>query len=147
MTGLFAEQTANPSGGYDGAFYGRPIQLWYQIAAILTAIVFAATSTAGILYPLDWIIGIRLAKEDELEGLDLAAHGEGWEVVASRAVGDLVKKVLANQHTTRNEICDNGTFELRYTPTDPTRQSFKVNIPNLSKATDDPVNSPSINHS
>ena len=75
------------------------------------------------------------------------AHGEGWEVVASRAVGDLVKKVLANQHTTRNEICDNGTFELHYTPTDPTRQSFKVNIPNLSKATNDPVNSPSINHS
>jgi len=31
---------------------------------------FAAVCTAGILYPLDWIIGIRLAKEDELEGLD-----------------------------------------------------------------------------
>ena len=35
-------------------------------------LAFAATCTAGILYPLDWIIGIRLAKEDELEGLDLA---------------------------------------------------------------------------
>jgi len=33
---------------------------------------FAAACTAGILYPLDWIIGIRLAKEDELAGLDLA---------------------------------------------------------------------------
>jgi ammonia channel protein AmtB len=32
---------------------------------------FAATCTASILYPLDWIMGIRLAKEDELEGLDL----------------------------------------------------------------------------
>jgi ammonia channel protein AmtB len=32
---------------------------------------FAAACTAGILYPLDWLIGIRLAKEDELEGLDL----------------------------------------------------------------------------
>jgi len=32
---------------------------------------FAAVCTAGILYPLDWIMGIRLAKEDELEGLDL----------------------------------------------------------------------------
>ncbi len=32
---------------------------------------FAAACTAGILYPLDCIIGIRLAKEDELEGLDL----------------------------------------------------------------------------
>jgi ammonia channel protein AmtB len=33
---------------------------------------FAALCTAGILYPLQWIMGIRLAKEDELEGLDLA---------------------------------------------------------------------------
>ncbi len=38
MTGLFSEKWVNPSGGYDGAFYGRPIQLWYQIAGILTAI-------------------------------------------------------------------------------------------------------------
>jgi hypothetical protein len=38
MTGLFSEQWVNPTGGNDGAFYGRPIQLWYQIAGILTAI-------------------------------------------------------------------------------------------------------------
>jgi len=35
-------------------------------------IAFAAACTAGILYPLDWIMGIRLAKEDELKGLDYA---------------------------------------------------------------------------
>jgi ammonia channel protein AmtB len=38
MTGLFAQQSLNVAGGADGAFYGRPIQLWYQIAGILTAI-------------------------------------------------------------------------------------------------------------
>jgi len=38
MTGLFCEQAVNPTGGFDGAFYGRPIQLWYQIVGILTAI-------------------------------------------------------------------------------------------------------------
>ena len=38
MTGLFAEKSVNEEGGVDGAFYGRPIQLWYQIAGILTAI-------------------------------------------------------------------------------------------------------------
>jgi ammonia channel protein AmtB len=37
MTGLFAELTWNP-GGADGAFYGHPVQLWYQIAGILTSI-------------------------------------------------------------------------------------------------------------
>ncbi len=38
MTGLFSQQSVNVAGGADGAFYGRPIQLWYQIAGILTAI-------------------------------------------------------------------------------------------------------------
>jgi ammonia channel protein AmtB len=37
MTGLFTELSNNP-GGADGAFYGHPVQLWYQIAGILTAI-------------------------------------------------------------------------------------------------------------
>ena len=38
MTGLFAQKEFNTLGGVNGAFYGRPIQLWYQIAGILTAI-------------------------------------------------------------------------------------------------------------
>ena len=38
MTGLFCQHSVNEAGGADGAFYGRPIQLWYQIAGILTAI-------------------------------------------------------------------------------------------------------------
>ncbi len=38
MTGLFAQKMVNVDGGADGAFYGRPVQLWYQIAGILTAI-------------------------------------------------------------------------------------------------------------
>jgi ammonia channel protein AmtB len=33
---------------------------------------FAAVCTAGILLPLHWIIGIRLAREDEIIGLDTA---------------------------------------------------------------------------
>ncbi len=37
MTGLFAQIENNPAGA-NGAFYGHGVQLWYQIAAILTAI-------------------------------------------------------------------------------------------------------------
>jgi ammonia channel protein AmtB len=33
---------------------------------------FAAACTAGILLLLHFTIGIRLAKEDEIEGLDIA---------------------------------------------------------------------------
>ncbi|CAF2119834.1 unnamed protein product [Rotaria magnacalcarata] len=71
ITGLFAQKIVN-SGGDDGAFYGHSVQLWYQIAGILTTIGFAAVWTTGILFPLDLIIGIRLPHEDELAGLDIA---------------------------------------------------------------------------
>ncbi len=37
MTGLFCQLDFNPNGA-DGAFYGHPVQMWYQIAGILTAI-------------------------------------------------------------------------------------------------------------
>ncbi|UJR38219.1 hypothetical protein I4U23_030892 [Adineta vaga] len=39
-------------------FHARPIQLWYQIAGI-------HTDNAGILLPLHWTIGIRLAKVEK----------------------------------------------------------------------------------
>lgn len=86
LTGLFAEKSWNVNGA-DGAFYGRPVQLWYQIAGILTAIGislllfrasihhisskgFAGACTAGILLPLKYTIGIRLSPEEEFRGLD-----------------------------------------------------------------------------
>ncbi len=103
---------------------------------------FAAACTAGILYPLDWIMGIRLAKEDELEGLDLTgiryslshpmkkvfflAHGESWEVAASRAVHNLVKKVLEEEGINRDKPDDNGSFELHYTPTNSCHKSITI---------------------
>ncbi|CAF0767353.1 unnamed protein product [Adineta steineri] len=79
MTGLFAQLDANP-GGANGAFYGHPVQLWYQIAGILTTVGFASACTAGILIPLKYTIGIRLSADEELRGLDWIAHGEKWEV-------------------------------------------------------------------
>ncbi|CAF1553731.1 unnamed protein product, partial [Adineta steineri] len=87
----------------------------------------------------------RLAKEDELEGLDLTAHGEGWEVVASRAVSDLVKKILDNQHNP-NEMRESGTFELHYTPSDAKRKPFKVNLSKPQKTSDEQMNSPTISN-
>ncbi|CAF3085286.1 unnamed protein product [Rotaria sp. Silwood2] len=128
MTGLFPEKSVNPIHGADGAFYGRPIQLWYQVAGILTAIGFATACTTGILLPLEWIMGIRLAKEDELEGLDLTAHGEGWEIAASRAIGDLVKTILEEQAVMKANGEDTGTFELRYKPKDPNKKTLKIRL-------------------
>ncbi|CAF3947658.1 unnamed protein product, partial [Rotaria sordida] len=118
MTGLFAEHWVNKYGA-NGAFYGNPIQLWYQIASILTAIGFAAACTAGILLPLHFIIGIRLPHDDEITGLDLAAHGEHWQAAATRAAADLVERMREQQEQSGNAADyehDNGTFELSYKP-------------------------------
>ena len=90
-------------------------------------------------------MGIRLAKEDELKGLDLTsiieifiheknrfvfflAHGENWELTTTRKVSDLVKKILDDQDDMQAEAKENGTFELHYTPSDAKRQSFKIPI-------------------
>ncbi|CAF0839989.1 unnamed protein product [Adineta steineri] len=129
MTGLFAQKWVNESGGADGAFYGNPVQLWYQIAGILTAIGFAAACTAGILLPLHLIMGIRLAKEDEMIGLDATAHGESWEVATSRAFSTLVREILDEHNNNKQEIQENGTFSLQYTAANQPRKSIAIPIP------------------
>ena len=59
MTGLFSEKWINPTGGFDGAFYGRPIQLWYQMAGILTAIGTNDTQkSSDILFVLRFCRGM-----------------------------------------------------------------------------------------
>ncbi|CAF4094295.1 unnamed protein product [Rotaria sp. Silwood2] len=83
LTGLFSERSMNTINGADGAFYGNPIQMWYQLAGILTAIGFSSVCTIGILLPLKWTIGIRISVQDEIVGLDWAVHGERWEIVGN----------------------------------------------------------------
>ncbi|CAF0951617.1 unnamed protein product [Didymodactylos carnosus] len=77
--GLFCQQAVNPAG-FDGAFYGHPIQMWRQLAGILTTIGFVSVVTAGILLILHFTIGIRLDPKDQALGLDRVAHGESWEI-------------------------------------------------------------------
>ena len=150
LTGLFSQRSVNPESSFDGAFYGRPIQLWYQTAGILTGIGecivficqrsekyvmligigFAAVCTAGILLPMKWMMNIRLAKEDEREGLDVigecvcmewwvlwrtiepgrlfvAAHGQIWERAVSIAMNDTARNSLVDRFTKKESISGN----------------------------------------
>jgi len=61
------------------------------------------------------------------------AHGERWEIAASRAVSDLVKQILKEQNNTKEEAEENGTFELHYTPTNTEKKSFKIPLPKQLK--------------
>lgn len=74
LTGLFC-QTAVNSRVHNGAFYGHPIQLWYQILGVLITCAYSAACTAAILLPMHFTIGIRLNRTEQVRGLDNVAHG------------------------------------------------------------------------
>jgi ammonium transporter, Amt family len=69
-TGLFA------SVGGTGLFYGNPHQLWVQVIASVTAIVFSFIMTSIILLIVKKITGLRIDEESEEVGLDQSMHGE-----------------------------------------------------------------------
>jgi Amt family ammonium transporter len=69
-TGLFA------SVGAKGLFFGNPGQLVKQIVGVVATWVLAIVVTFVVLKVLDGLIGLRVAEEEEVEGLDLTQHGE-----------------------------------------------------------------------
>ena len=47
-----------------------------QIVAVIATWVLAAVGTFVILKVLDAVMGLRVSREDEMEGLDISQHGE-----------------------------------------------------------------------
>jgi len=70
LTGLFCEAVVNPAGGFDGAFYGNPRQLWNQIAAVLVVIAYACSVTAGLCTLLHFTLGLKISKLEAQMGMD-----------------------------------------------------------------------------
>ena len=76
LTGVFATQFISGEGGVKGALYGDWHQLWIQIIATVIAIVFSAVMTYILFKITDRLVGIRVDKRVEEEGLDIYEHGE-----------------------------------------------------------------------
>nr|MBA2251270.1 ammonium transporter [Nitrospirales bacterium] len=74
-TGLFASKAINPAGA-DGLFFGNPGQFGIQIIAVLVSWVFAFVGTYCLLKVIDFFIGLRVGKDEEVMGLDLSQHNE-----------------------------------------------------------------------
>ncbi|CAF2505151.1 unnamed protein product [Rotaria sp. Silwood2] len=74
MTGLFT-QTDVSSDVQNGAFYGNPVQLAYQLFGIVIVAAYSVVCTAAILLPMHFTIGIRINRLDQVRGLDNVAHG------------------------------------------------------------------------
>jgi len=74
-TGLFASTAVNPHGA-DGLFFGNPAQLWTQLISVAATIVYAFVMTLVIFKFLDVLLGLKVADEDEVRGLDVSQHSE-----------------------------------------------------------------------
>lgn len=76
LTGVFATQAVSGPGGAQGALYGDWHQLGVQIVATIVSMVFSAAVTFILYKIVDKLIGIRVDRRIEEEGLDIYEHGE-----------------------------------------------------------------------
>ena len=74
-TGLFASKAINPAGN-DGLFFGNPAQLGIQFVSVLATLVLALVGSYIILSIIKAVMGLRVADEEEMMGLDLSQHNE-----------------------------------------------------------------------
>jgi Amt family ammonium transporter len=87
LTGVFASSAVNPIfGGANsvGLLEGNGRQLVNQFLGVLIAWGVAIVGTLIILKVTDILVGLRVPKEAEAQGLDLSQHGEvGYDFEAS----------------------------------------------------------------
>ena len=78
LTGVFATKAVNDlrAGKPMGLVDGDASQILNQVVAVLIAVSLAAVGTLVILKVCDLILGVRVDKNQEIEGLDLSMHGE-----------------------------------------------------------------------
>jgi Amt family ammonium transporter len=73
-TGIFAVPAIQSS--YSGLLAGNPKQLWIQLVAVITTIVFSGVMTFILFKIVDKTVGLRVDERIEEEGLDIYEHSE-----------------------------------------------------------------------
>jgi Amt family ammonium transporter len=74
LTGVFATKVANEAGS--GLLDGNAAQLTTQFIAAGATAVYACVVTAILLFGIKATIGLRVAPQEEKDGLDATQHGE-----------------------------------------------------------------------
>src|ERR1700760_361907 len=75
LTGAFAKNAIN-SAGKGWLFDGNGHQMLIQFYDVAATFVYCAIGTFIILKAIDLVIGLRVSREVEVEGLDINLHGE-----------------------------------------------------------------------
>jgi Amt family ammonium transporter len=74
-TGLFAQKAINEAGS-NGLFFGNSALFLIQGLYLLVCLAYAAAMTWMLFILVDALFGMRVTREDEMVGLDLAQHHE-----------------------------------------------------------------------
>jgi Amt family ammonium transporter len=74
-TGLFAQKAINEAGA-NGLFFGNTKLFLVQGLYLLTCMAYAVAMTWMLFILVDALFGMRVTREDEMVGLDLAQHHE-----------------------------------------------------------------------
>ncbi|HVO29412.1 MAG TPA: ammonium transporter [bacterium] len=74
-TGVFASAAVNPAGA-NGLLHGNGMLVLKQLAGIGATLAWSGVFSFAILKAIDVTVGLRVEKEAEQEGLDLAENGE-----------------------------------------------------------------------
>jgi Amt family ammonium transporter len=75
LTGVFASREVNPLGA-DGLLRGNPSLVGIQLLAVAATVAFAGVASFGILSALKLVMPLRIPVDAEVQGIDLAEHGE-----------------------------------------------------------------------
>jgi Amt family ammonium transporter len=80
LTGVFAvgalSATEATPAGYQGLLEGNAAQMITQLIAVGFTVVYTAVVSFVILKIVDATIGLRVADDEERDGLDISLHGE-----------------------------------------------------------------------
>ena len=82
LTGVFAAPSLGGTGVYDyvanavNPEYSIAAQVWIQLQAVLTTVVWSAVVSFIAYKVVDLLLGLRVSEEDERMGLDISSHGE-----------------------------------------------------------------------
>ncbi len=75
MAGLFASIAINAAGA-NGLFFGNTKQLAVQAGSVALVAVYSFVVSLVLFKIIDVVMGLRVNKDEETEGLDISQHGE-----------------------------------------------------------------------
>src|SRR5580692_1032258 len=76
LTGVFSYGPLSATDASPDGSPGGLAQLWIQCQGVAATLVYSGVGTLILLYVTKALVGLRVAEEEEREGLDLVLHGE-----------------------------------------------------------------------